>query len=105
MQSRLTACKFLLIAPVLFLILQVALALHHHHSESYHDDKDSLHSFPTAFYPDHIKLDTLICLAPDDLSFPPSIARIRDPDSPKAPVTVLITDPPQSRAPPPALRS
>jgi|SRR5450631_3636329 len=100
MQSRLTACKLLLISPVLFLILQVALALHHHRFESYHDDEDSLHSFPTAFYPDHIKQDTLICLAPEVLLFPPSFVRIRDPDSPKALITVLITDPPQSRSPP-----
>jgi len=102
MQSSLTACKHLLIPPVLFLMLQVSLALHHHHFDSFHDDEDSLHSFPSAFYPDHIKLDTLICLAPEDLIFSPSCARLRNPDSPEAASTVLVTDPSQSRAPPPA---
>jgi len=105
MQSRLTACRLLLILPALLLMLRVSLALHNLHFESYHDDQGSLQSFSTAFYPDHIKQDTLICLAAEVLLFPPSFVRVRNPDSPKAPITVLITAPPQSRAPPAALPS
>ena len=99
MQSSLTACKHLLITPVLFLML---LLLHHHHSASFHDDEDSLHPLPPALYPDHIKQAPLACLAPEVRLPLPSCARLRTPDSPEAPATVLVTDPAQSRAPPPA---
>lgn len=104
MQRCSTGCRLLLITPALLILLQVALALHHNHSESYYDDEDSLHYFPTAFYPDHIKQDTLIYLASKVLSSL-SYLWIRNPDSPKTPTTVLITDPPQSRAPPSSLLS
>jgi hypothetical protein len=86
--------------PALFLLLQVALALHHHHFSSYHDNKDSLHSASTAFYPDHKKQDFLICFAAEVLAGPPSCLKIRDIDGSKAPITDLIIAPPQSRAPP-----
>jgi len=100
MQKCSTGCRLLLIAPALLILLQVALALHHHHFESYHDDKDSLHSFPAAFCHDHIKLDALNWAAAEVLLFPPSYIRVRNPDNPAAPVTILVSDPPQSRAPP-----
>ena len=48
MQSSLTACKHLLITPVLFLML---LLLHHHPFASFHDDEDSLTPLPPAFIP------------------------------------------------------
>jgi len=99
MQSSLTACKHLLITPVLFLML---LLLHHHHFASFHDDEDSLQPLPPAFYPDHIKQTPLTCLAPEVPLSSPSCARLRNQDSPEAPATVLVTDPSQSRAPPPA---
>ncbi|MFA7404502.1 MAG: hypothetical protein WC007_10930 [Pelobacteraceae bacterium] len=105
MQKCSTGCRLLLITPALLILLQVALALHHHQSESCYDDEDSLHSFPSAFYPDHIKLDTLDCLSPEILMSPHPCLWIRTPDSPKAPITVLVTDPPQSRAPPSTLFS
>jgi hypothetical protein len=84
------------------MLLQVALALHHHF-ESYHHDEGLLHSLPTAFNPDHIKQDTLICLAAEVLLFPPFLLRIRNTDGPKALITDLISDPSQSRAPPSTL--
>jgi len=100
MQRCSTGCRLLLVTPVFFILLQVAFALHHHHFESYHDDRDVLHSISTMCYPDHVKQDTLICLASKvPVPSPPSIT-ILSPDSPKAPVTILITDPSQSRAPP-----
>jgi hypothetical protein len=100
MQRCSTGCKLLRIAPALFILLQVALALHHHHFESRHDNKDSLQSFSTVYYPDHIKLDLLIRLASAALLSLPFCLWIRTQDSPEAAVTVLIADPPQSRAPP-----
>jgi hypothetical protein len=100
MQKCSTGCRLLLVAPAFLILLQVALALHHHHFESYHDDEDSLHSFPAAFYPDYIKLDTLNYAAAEILLFPPSYVSVRTPDSAAVPVTVLLSDPPQSRAPP-----
>jgi len=100
MQICSTGCRLQLITPALFILLQVALALHHHHFESFHDNKDSLHSAPAAFYPTHVKQDLSSCLVSDVLGFPPPFARIRNPDSPQAPTTVLVSDPPQSRAPP-----
>jgi hypothetical protein len=100
-----TGCRLLLIAPALLLLLQVALALHHHHDHSYHDDEDSLHSFPTAFYPDHMKQDSLVGLATGIQFSPPNGVIVRNPDSPRASLSVLITDPPQSRAPPSTLLS
>jgi len=48
MRSRLTACKLLLITPALFLLLQVSLALHHHHTCSYHDDQGCFHGISTS---------------------------------------------------------
>ena len=105
MQRCSTGCRLLLITPALLILLQVALVLHHHHSESYYDDEDSLHSFPTAFCPDHIKPDTSICLAAENPLPPPSFLWIHNPDITKAVITVLITDPPQSRAPPSVLFS
>ena len=77
--------------------------MHHHHFQSYHDDKDSLHAFTAAFYPDHIKLDTLIRLASAALLSTPFCEWTRTQDTPEAAVTLLIADPPQSRAPPIAL--
>ncbi len=104
MQRCSTRRRLLFIAPALFILLQVALALHRHHFESYHDDNNSLHSFPEAFYSDHIRLDTLIRLAAALLSISLCLW-IRSPDSPEAAVTVLIADPPQSRAPPSSIFS
>ena len=98
MQSSVTACKHLLITPVLFLML---LALHHHHVDSCHADEDSLHSLPLAFYPDHLKLGSLSCPAPEISLSAPYSAGIRTQDSPEVPDMVLVTDPSQSRAPPP----
>ncbi len=101
MQRYSTGCRLLLITPVLFILLQVAMALHHHHFQSYHDDKDSLHSVPVAFHSDHEKRDILTCLLPEGLLNHPSLSLwISNPDNPKMAFTVLITDPPQSRAPP-----
>jgi hypothetical protein len=87
--------------PALFIMLQVALVLHHHRTEeSCYDDNDSLHSAPEAFYPDHIKQDVLICVASRILL--PTLPGLwfLIPDSPKTPVTILAAAPPQSRAPP-----
>lgn len=100
MQSSFTACKHLLVTPILFLML---LVLHHHHLDSCHDDEDSLHSLPSAFHPDHIKQVSLSCLAAGMLSFPFAGAWVRTPDSPESPHSVLVTDPTQSRAPPSSL--
>jgi len=100
MQRCSTGCKLLHIAPALFILLQVALALHHHHFKSHHDVKDSLLTFPTSFYSDHIKLDTLTRLASATLLSIPFCLWICTQDCPEAAVTVLIADPPQSRAPP-----
>lgn len=100
MQRCSTGCRLLLIAPALFVLLQVAHVLHRHHFDSYYDAEESLNSFPAAFYPDHIKQDTLIRLASPVLASTPSSLWIRTPDSPEAAITVLIADPPQSRAPP-----
>jgi hypothetical protein len=100
MQRCSTGCRLLLIAPALFLLLQAAHVLHQHHFDSYYDAEESLNSFPAVFDPDHIKPDTLIRLlspVPPSTSFCPWV---RTPDSPEAAITVLIADPPQSRAPP-----
>jgi hypothetical protein len=105
MQRCSTRCRLLLITPAIFILLQVALVLHHHHFESFHDDENLLHSLPTAFYHDHIKQDTLICFAAEVLLFLPTSIKIRNTDSPKAQITALITDPSQSRAPPSMLFS
>lgn len=90
----------LLIAPALFILLQVALARHHHYFKSCHDDKNSLHTFPAAFHPDQKNPDTLTNLAPAAPLFALFCLWIRTQDSPEAAVTALIADPPQSRAPP-----
>jgi hypothetical protein len=103
MQRCSTGCRLLLITPAIFILLQVALVLHHHHYVSCHGDEDLLHSFPTAFCPDHIKLVTFICLVAEVLLFPAFCLRFRNTDNPKAPITTLITDPSQSRAPPATL--
>src|ERR1039457_2143935 len=103
MQRCSTACRLLLITPALFILLQAALVLHHYHHVSCNGDENLLHSLPTAFYPDHIKQDTMICLAAEVLLFPHSYSRIRNTESSKAPITALITDPSQSRAPPSTL--
>ena len=100
MQRCSKACRLLLITPALFILLQVAHALHQHNFETYHDDGNLLHSLPTAFYHDHIKQDPLICFASEVLLFPSSCLRIRNTDSPNALITALITEPSQSRAPP-----
>lgn len=105
MQRCSTGCRMLLIMLALLILLQMAIALHHQHFESCYDGKGSLHSFPTVFCPDHIKLDTLICLTSKALLPPPSCLWIRSPDSPEAPITILITAPSQSRAPPISLLS
>lgn len=105
MQRCPTGCRLLLITPALLILLQVALALHHHHFESYHDDKDSLHSFSATFYLDHIKQDTLLRLASSVQLPTSSFLWIRTQDSPKTAITLLVTDPPQSRAPPSKLLS
>jgi hypothetical protein len=100
MQKSSTGCKLLLITPAIYILLQVALALHHHHFESYHDDKDSLHSFPKTSINDHAKQDKLIYLVPASLLSLVTWIWIRSPEPRKAAITVLISDPPQSRAPP-----
>jgi len=60
MRSRLTACKLLLIVPALFLMLQVSLALHHHQSNSYHDDRDYFHSVSTSVDKQFSAIDGII---------------------------------------------
>ena len=103
MQKCPTGCRLLLIAPALFILLQVALALHHHRIESYYDNEDSLHSIPTSYYLDHIKQDTFIRLASEVLLFCPPYVWISDPASSRVSSTVPISDPRQSRAPPSSL--
>lgn len=100
MQRRTTGGSLLLIMPAFFTLLQVALAQHHQHIESYHEDKDSQYSFPTAFYPNHIKQETMASMTSDVLLPTPSSLWNLNPDYPKKPVTVLFAAPPQSRAPP-----
>lgn len=105
MLKRSTGCRLLLVTPVLFILLQVALSLHHHHFKSYHDNDDSLHSAPVAFYPDQSNTDTLFFLVPTCLGSPHCNLWVRTPDCLEIPVTALFAAPPQSRAPPSVLRS
>jgi hypothetical protein len=100
MKRCLTGCRLWLAAPAFFLLMQVAVALHHHHFKSFHDDNDSLHSFSATFYPDHIKQDALSCFSSDVLPFTSSYSRVQKPDLSITPFAVLIIDPSQSRAPP-----
>jgi len=100
MQQRITACRFLLIGPALFLMLQLAFALHHHHSYSLHDDHDGFHSVSTS-------IAKKVCAAYDfHLALPAQMPKY----SPLAIQTVTIVSPPPvtahitsaspSRAPP-----
>lgn len=100
MQKSSTGCGLLIIVPAFFILLQVALSLYLHRSEPHHGDKFLPHLLPAAFAADLVKQDIYICLATKLLLSPSSCIWGCDPDSPEVPVTTLITDPPQSRAPP-----
>ncbi|MEI7815826.1 MAG: hypothetical protein WCI45_01425 [Desulfuromonadales bacterium] len=100
MQKCSTAFRLLLIAPALFILLQVKVALHHHHGESYHDDKDSLHSFLTVFSHDNVKQDKTVCLASLACLFPHFGLWAPDSDRTIIIPAALSSNPPQSRAPP-----
>ena len=100
MRRCLTGIRLLLAAPAFVLLMQLALALHHHHEKSFHDDKDSLHSYSTAFYPDHIKQDVLSCPPASLLKYASFYLREHSPENPITPITFLIVDPSHSRAPP-----
>ena len=100
MQRCSTGCRLLLVTPALLLLLQVAALLHHHHPDPGYDADDSCQSFPTTFYPDHIKQDALISLTSNAVRFRTSCVWVRTPDTLQVPITVLFTAPPQSRAPP-----
>ncbi len=100
MQRCTTGCRLLLVTPALLLLLQVAAVLHNHHPDPGYDAEDSCQSFPSAFYPDHIKQDALICLASDAVRLRISYVWARKPDTLQVPITALFTAPPQSRAPP-----
>jgi hypothetical protein len=102
MQKCSKRCKLLLIMPALFILLQVALALHHHLSQSFYDNEDSLHSAPTAFYPDNTTQSFLFSHAPGLQASILSCEIACSTESPRSPVTALTSDPPQSRAPPSA---
>lgn len=47
MRSPIMISRMMLSVPVLYLMLQVCLARHYHHSSSYHDDRDYFHSVST----------------------------------------------------------
>ena len=100
MQRNLIRFRLILITPALFILLQLALALHHHHFQSYHDAADSLHSAPTACHTDHVNYDILHIVASSPLLSLPSYSRIRTPECISAPVKELITASSHSRAPP-----
>lgn len=99
MRSRLTACKLLLIVPALFLMLQVSLALHHHQSNSYHDDRDYFHSVSTSVDKQFSTIDGIInppYLLP--IYCPLVTATIRCLDH--KPEKIAFSTPSHSRAPP-----
>lgn len=101
MQRCSTGCRLLLITPALFVLLQVALALHQHHSESYYDARDAHHHpYPAACCNDHHKHDSLSFLASHGILPEPFYQTIRTQDTPRTPFNILIADPSQSRAPP-----
>lgn len=86
--------------PALYLLLQVSIVLHHHCSDSYYNDKDSLHLAPAGFLTNHIKPDVLTHLASNFLPSPPLSAITLSPDNLGEPITILTIAPSQSRAPP-----
>jgi hypothetical protein len=100
MLKRSTGYTLLLVTLALFILLQVALSLHHHHFESYHDFGDSLHSAPVAFYLDDITKDSHYSLFSSYILSPEANSWVRNYDCPKRPATVLLAAPHQSRAPP-----
>jgi len=100
MQRYLTEFRLLLALPVLFLLLQLAIARHHHSSESYNGGKESLTFLPPALYFDLTKHDSSICFTPEILFFSLFHLLICTGDRIHIPIADLITDPPQSRAPP-----
>lgn len=101
MQRYLTEYRLLPVKPVLFMLLLMALAQQQHrHFEFDCDGKNSLHFIPATFYPDLALHDALACFTPEVLLFSAAHPWTRNSDRPHAPVTALITDPPQSRAPP-----
>jgi hypothetical protein len=100
MLKRSTVFRLLLVSPALFILLQVALSLHHHHFKSYHDNDDSLHSAPAAYYPEHITKDALLCLNSKHLLSPIFNTWFNNPGVLEIPLTVLFAASPQSRAPP-----
>ena len=100
MQKCSTGCRLLLVTPALLLLLQVAAVLHYHPPDPGYDAEDSLNSFTTDFYSDHIKHDVLNCVASDAVRLRTSCAWARKPDSHQVPMAALFTAPPQSRAPP-----
>ena len=100
MQICSTERRLLLTMPALYLLLQVSIVLHHHHADSYYNDKDSLHLTPAGFLASHIKLDVLTHLPSNSLLPPPPSVIILSTDNLGEPITVLTIAPSQSRAPP-----
>jgi hypothetical protein len=99
MRSRLTACKLLLIAPVLFLMLQVSLALHHHHTCSYHDGQGCFHGISTSIDKQAGKIDFIIGPKGQYLPYCPLVTG-NDDRFQISPEAVVFTTPSHSRAPP-----
>lgn len=101
MRSRLTACKLLLFAPALFLMLQVSLARHHHHTNSYHDELDNFHNVPISVDKQVCTFDVILGTQGGYPLYHPLSAdaahRIQRP-----PETAGFTTPSHSRAPPSA---
>ncbi len=100
MQQRIATSKFLLFCPALFLMLQLAFALHHHHTYSIHDDHDSFHSVSTSIAK---KICTSIdfCLVlPVQLPKYSPLTKVTVYAVPPPPVTTHVTSASPSRAPP-----
>lgn len=100
MQRCSTVCRLLLLTPVLFILLQVALILHYHQTSSYYDDHDYFHTVSTTVNKHYSTLK--------DYIEPPHHQQIHSPLVTRSDYTLLhytnevlvVTSPPHSRAPP-----
>jgi hypothetical protein len=80
-------------------MLQVSLALHHHHTYSYHDEQDCFHSAPTSLDKHVDSLDAVIGLAGQCSHYSPLIsATVNLFQEPADGITIETPD--GSRAPP-----
>lgn len=89
--------------PVLFMLLQVGIAQHHHTIELSGNDEESLNFLPTAFCLDLVKHDVLPCFTTVVLLSSAFRPWVCNSDRFHFPVAVPVSDPPQSRAPPTSL--